>query len=72
MFKFDVVASTVPQPVFELDGVMYLPDYSKKHRWIGPGPTELRTEYTTAELVDLGAEKRIEQLWPRSWTEEVT
>jgi len=69
MLKPSAMALTVLQPVFDLDGVMFLPHYSKKHTWVSPA---FEYVYTTTQLVELGAEKRTEHLWPRSWTEEVT
>ena len=66
------MAETVMQPVFVVNGVMFLPHYSDKHHWVGPGSLSERKVFTTRELVeDIKAEKRTEHLWPRSWTDEV-
>lgn len=65
------IAETQPQPIFYLHGVPYLPDYSEKHRWIGPGNKHTRTVYKTIELAEAGARLSVMSLWARSWTEEV-
>lgn len=70
------MVQTVLQPVFKLHGIVFFPHYVDKHRWVGPGPSkhisrELREVYTTTELIELGAEKKFEHLWPRSWINEV-
>ena len=71
MMKLNEISDTETQPVFYLHGVPYLPDYSEKHRWVGPGTKHTRTVYKTIELVDAGARLSVMQLWKRSWTEEV-
>jgi hypothetical protein len=64
---------TVPQPIFYLRGVPYLPMYlgEGKHRWVGPGNEHTRKIYTTTELTEAGAKLEVTMLWKRSWTEEV-
>lgn len=64
------MAETVLQPVFKLNGIVLFPHYIKPHRWMGPGGS-FGESYTTSELIELGAEKQFEHLWPRSWTAEV-
>jgi hypothetical protein len=64
-------AETETQPVFRLYGMPYLPHYSFKHKWVGPGHWTKRAEYTTTELTELGAELVTRQLWKRFWTDEV-
>lgn len=66
-------AELVPQPVFYLHGVPYLPSYKDKHKWIGPGTPDNRREYTTTELLEPGsvAKLSVKMLWHRYWTEEI-
>ena len=64
-------AETETQPVFILHGMTFLPHYSDKHKWVGPGHWKVRTEYTTAELAEAHARLTTMQLWKRSWTDEV-
>jgi len=66
-------AETVPQPIFYVDGIPYLPSYSSRHLWIGPGAPNKRKEYTTAELVAPGSIARLSvmMLWKRSWTDDI-
>ena len=71
IMKLNEISDIETQPVFYLHGVPYLPDYSEKHRWVGPGTKHTRTVYKTIELVDAGARLSVMQLWKRSWTEEV-
>lgn len=67
---------TVPQPIFYLSGVPYVPMYlgddgGGKHRWVSPGNKQTRKIYTTTELTEFGAKLDVAMLWKRSWTEEV-
>ena len=71
MMNLNRLAETETQPVFYLRGVPYLPDYSEKHRWVGPGTKQTRTVYKTTELIDANARLSVMSLWARSWTEEV-
>jgi hypothetical protein len=66
-------AEVVPQPIFYLKGVPYLPSYDKKHYWVGPGREHERKTYTTTELLEASAKIDIKPLWVRyaNWTEEV-
>lgn len=53
------------EPVFFLDGAMYVPHYTKPHEWVTYGGGTK----TTIELMTLGAEPEIQHLWARTWTE---
>jgi len=64
-------AETETQPIFILRGMTFLPHYSFKHTWVGPGHWTKRVEYTTTELAALGARLTTMQLWKRHWTNEV-
>jgi len=64
-------AELIPQPIFFLRGVPYVPHYNKKHNWVGPGNEQHRKIYTTTELTEVGARLKTMMLWKRSWTEEV-
>jgi hypothetical protein len=62
------LAEVVPQPCYELGGILYLPHYNKEHVYVSPGYPEFHTNtYTRTELVMLGAVKVMNPLWPRSW-----
>jgi hypothetical protein len=63
-------AERIKQPVFVLHGIAYLPSYDKPHRWIGPGPRQTRSTYTTLELLEAQAELKSHPLWPRFWIDE--
>ena len=77
-----VMAITAPEPVFVLNGMTYLPHYSKPC-WVQPGAftTELnhRTNFmmykedesrriSASELFAMGAKVEEQPLWPREWT----
>ena len=77
-----VMAITAPEPVFVLNGMTYLPHYSKPC-WVQPGSftTELnhRTNFmmykedeskriSASELFAMGAKVEEQPLWPREWT----
>ena len=67
---------TVPQPIFYLKGVPYVPMHlgekgGGKHFWVGPGTMQTRKIYSTTELTEFGAKLEVTMLWKRSWTEEV-
>ena len=49
----------VPQPMFYLHGIPYLPSYNDKHKWVGPGTPDTRLEYTTTELLEPGSVARL-------------
>lgn len=66
----------VPQPVFYLRGVPYLPMHRGDvgggvHRWVSPGNEFTRKIYSTTEMYEFGAKLDTMMLWKRSWTEEV-
>jgi hypothetical protein len=71
LMNLNKAAETETQPVFKLYNIPYYPHYSSKHKWVGPGHWTKRVEYTTTELVALGARLTTMQLWARSWTNEV-
>ena len=77
-----VMAITAPEPVFVLDGLVYLPHYCVPV-WVQPGSftTSLnhRTKFTeykedeskrlsASELFAMGAKVEEQPLWPREWT----
>jgi hypothetical protein len=59
------------QPVFMLNGIVYLPDYKKPNYWRGPGMNKDSVPYTTYELMAQGAAMGERMLWPREWTEKI-
>ena len=76
------MACTAPEPVFVLDGLVYLPHYCVPV-WVQPGSftTELnhRTNFmmykedeskrlSASELFAMGAKVEEQPLWPREWT----
>lgn len=63
-------AEKVKQPVFYLDGIAYLPHYSQRHLWVGPGTEETRLTYSTTEMNEKGRMGSM-FLWKRSWTEDI-
>jgi len=65
------LAETITQPVFILYGVPYLPHYSSRHLWIGPGKEHEVKKYTTTELTEYGARLTTMDLWERSWTKDI-
>ena len=82
MITTKVMAITAPEPVFVLNGMTYLPHYSKPC-WVQPGAftTELnhRTNFmmykedesmrlSASELFAMGAKVEEQPLWPREWT----
>ena len=82
MLTTKVMAITAPEPVFVLNGMNYLPHYSKPC-WVQPGSftTELnhRTNFmmykedeskrlSASELFAMGAKVEEQPLWPREWT----
>lgn len=69
-------AETETQPVFILHNIPYYPKHLNakgqgRHKWVGPGREHERKEYSTVELIELGARLTTMQLWKRSWTDEV-
>ena len=76
MMNLNKPAETETQPVFILRGVPYYPKHLNtkgegRHKWVGPGRERERKEYSTAELIEVGARLTTMQLWKRSWTDEV-
>lgn len=71
LMNLNKAAETETQPIFILRGMTFLPHYSDKHKWVGPGHWTKRVEYTTTELAALGARLTTMQLWKRHWTNEV-
>ena len=68
--------TTIPQPVFYLRGIPYLPMHMGDasggvHRWVSPGNETTRKIYSTTEMYEFGAKLETMMLWKRSWTEEV-
>ena len=63
-------AVRVKQPVFYLGGITYLPHYTQRHLWVGPGSENKRLTYSTAELTEKGNLGAM-FLWKRSWTEDI-
>ena len=76
------MACTAPEPVFVLNGLVYLPHYCVPV-WVQPGSftTELnhRTNFmmykedeskriSASELFAMGAKVEEQPLWPREWT----
>lgn len=47
--KLNEPAITERHPVYVLHGISYLPYYTEKHRWVGPGLMTHQKVYTTAE-----------------------
>ena len=67
--KLNEPQETTMQPVLILEGIMYLPHYTKVHRWCGPGTNIFTEPLTTENLVSRGAAWGTYPLWPRRWTE---
>jgi hypothetical protein len=62
----DLSYQTIIQPVFKIDGVIYLPVYTRPTSmkwWIGPD----RNTYTSQRLVAEGAVLDMMELWERFW-----
>ncbi len=78
-----VMAITAPEPVFVLNGMTYLPHYSKPC-WVQPGAFTTTTynamkkidehaedvskRLSASELFAMGAKVEEQPLWPREWT----
>jgi len=71
IMNLNKIAVTVPQPVFYLHGVPYLPHYASRHLWVGPGREHEAKKYTTTELTDYGARLSTMHLWERHWTKDI-
>ena len=62
----DLSYQTIIQPVFKIDGVIYLPIYKRPTSmkwWIGPD----HNTYTSQRLVAEGAVLDMMELWERFW-----
>lgn len=58
--------ATEPQRAYFLRGILYLPHYTIPNRFVAPGSVgTFGKTFTKAELVDAGAVKVHEMLWPR-------
>ena len=77
-----VMAITAPEPVFVLNGMTYLPDYSRPC-WVQPGAftttynamkkidehaEDVNMRLSASELFAMGAKVEEQPLWPREWT----
>ena len=77
-----VMAITAPEPVFVLNGVNYLPHYSRPC-WVQPGAftttfniirekeeyqEDVSKRLSASELFAMGAKVEEQPLWPREWT----
>ena len=76
LMNLNKAAETETQPVFKLYNIPYYPKHLNakgegRHKWVGPGHWTKRVEYTTTEMVALGARLTTMQLWKRHWTDEV-
>ena len=57
---------TIEQEVFWLDGILYLPHYTKPGRFVAPGDDKRAIRpYYREELIAAGATPSVEFLWPR-------
>ena len=60
-------AERLPQQVFKLNGVTYVPHYRNRHVFVGPGyPRFTQQRYSVTDLVNAGAKEDTEYLWQRS------
>lgn len=77
-----VMAITAPEPVFVLNGMTYLPHYSRPC-WVQPGAftstynvirkmeehsEDADMRLSASELFAMGAKVEEQSLWPREWT----
>lgn len=61
------IAETTPQTCYYLRSITYVPHHLLKGLFVAPGSTRERVRsYSKAELVDAGAVKVTELLWPRA------
>ena len=67
----DTIAPTVRTKVYVWKGITYLPSYTDRYMYVGPGKPRERRTLAEAALHDLGATTHYEMLWPRSWTNGV-
>lgn len=60
-------AERLPQQVFKLNGVTYVPHYRNRHVFVGPGyPRFTQQFYSATDLINAGALEQTEFLWVRS------
>jgi hypothetical protein len=63
----DVSVNTYEQPVYELNGITYVPHYRNSAIYVGPGyPRQNQNRFSVAELEMYGAKPRMMMLWARS------
>ena len=82
MITTKVMAITDPEPVFVLNGMTYLPHYSRPC-WVQPGAftttynamkkidehaEDVSKRLSASELFAMGAKVEEQPLWPREWT----
>lgn len=82
MITTKVMAITALEPVFVLNGMNYLPHYSKPC-WVQPGAfvttynamkkmeeyqEDVNMRLSASELFAMGAKVEEQPLWPREWT----
>ena len=82
MITTKVMAITAPEPVFVLNGMTYLPHYSRPC-WVQPGAftttfniiremeehaENVSMRLSASELFAMGAKVEEQLLWPREWT----
>ena len=61
-----VLAETIPQKVFVLNGITYVPHYIKRDAYVGPGfGRQHSNTYRASTLMALGATSEMQPLWPR-------
>jgi len=63
MIDTNKIAERTVMPVFELQGLPYVPHYNKRHYWVAPGGIER----TTTWLRERHAQLNMDYLWPRAW-----
>lgn len=71
MITKETLAPTVRTKVYVWKGITYLPSYTDRYMYVGPGKPRERRTFAEAALHDLGATTHYEMLWPRSWTNGV-
>jgi hypothetical protein len=59
-------AELYPMPMYWLEGVPYLPHYTKEGYWVSPGGITR----TTTWLKERNAKQNMQPLWLRSWVLE--
>ncbi len=60
-------AERMPQQVFKLHGITYVPHYRNRNIFVGPGyPRFTQQIYSVTDLVNAGAKEETDFLWTRS------